>query len=281
MENEPISHGPRIGVLRREPAKKIKMKKERHFVSALARGLGVLACFRPGDKALSNHEIAKRCGLPKSTVSRLTYTLTKLGYLHFVEETANYRLGTATLALGSVMLARMDARRVARPLMQELADFSQAMVSLGICDRFNMIYVENCRSQAALTLSLDVGSRIPLATTAMGRAYLAVVSESERSELMKQIRQSDESAWSKTRAGIEAALDQYRHIGCCCSFGDWKKDVNAIAVGFRAGAGLPAMSVNCGGPAFNLPPKFLLDDVRPRLIDLVRKLEASLGSVHD
>jgi hypothetical protein len=56
--------------------------KDRLFVTALARGLQVLAAFRPGESALSNLEIAKRTGLPKSTVSRLTYTLTTLGICH-------------------------------------------------------------------------------------------------------------------------------------------------------------------------------------------------------
>jgi hypothetical protein len=100
-------------------------KEDRHFVTALARGLSVLSCFSSGEKMLGNLDIAKRCKLPKSTVSRLTYTLTKLGYLVYVEETGKYRLGTSTLALGSAMLARLDVRDLARPLMQELADFSK------------------------------------------------------------------------------------------------------------------------------------------------------------
>ena len=148
------------------------IKEDRHFVTALARGLELLACFRSGDKMLGNQELAERSKLPKSTVSRLTYTLTKLGYLQYDEQAGKYRLGTATLALGSAMLSRLDIRQMARPLMQELADFSHTMVSLGMRDRLSMIYVENCRSQAALTLRLDVGARIPVASTAMGRAYL-------------------------------------------------------------------------------------------------------------
>ncbi|MBE7248812.1 MAG: helix-turn-helix domain-containing protein, partial [Actinomycetospora chiangmaiensis] len=49
-------------------------KEDRHFVTALARGLSVLACFGPGRTSLANHDIAEACGLPRSTVSRLTYT---------------------------------------------------------------------------------------------------------------------------------------------------------------------------------------------------------------
>ena len=254
-----------------------KGKEDRHFVTALARGLEVLGCFRSGDRLLGNIEIARRCGLPKSTVSRLTYTLTRIGYLHYDEDSGKYRLGTATLALGSKMLARLDVRQMARPLMQALADFTGAAVSLGTRDRLSMIYVEHCRSQSAITISLDVGSRIPLATTAVGRAYLAATSGGERHATVALIRELDEFAWPKLREGLEKGLKEYAELGCCCPFGGWQKDVNAIAVAFRPGSAMPPMSINCGGPAFTLSPEFLMNEARPRLIELVRHIEESLG----
>ena len=106
-------------------------KPDRHFVTALARGLDVLSAFRSRDRMLGNQELARRCGLPKSTISRLTYTLVKHGYLeHTQDEAGNpgYKLGSAVLALGSAMIARMDMRALARPLMQDLADRSGAQV---------------------------------------------------------------------------------------------------------------------------------------------------------
>jgi DNA-binding IclR family transcriptional regulator len=249
-----------------------RVKEDRHFVTALARGLELLACFRSGDKLLGNQELAERSRLPKSTVSRLTYTLTKLGYLQYDEALGKYRLGSATLALGSAMLSRLDIRQLARPLMQELADFSQTMVSLGMRDRLSMIYVENCRSQAALTLRLDVGARIPIASTAMGRAYLAEVSSSERNDILERVRDLDELAWPALRDRIARAVEEYQTLGCCTSFGDWQPDVNAIAVAFRPADNAPPMSINCGGPAFNLKQEFLLEEVRPRLIAMVNTL---------
>src|SRR4249919_3465991 len=86
---------------RTKPRGKPRAKKDRHFVTALARGLEVLACFRSGDVMLGNGELAERCRLPKSTVSRLSQTLERLGYLRYVDDVAKYRLGGATLALGS------------------------------------------------------------------------------------------------------------------------------------------------------------------------------------
>lgn len=253
-----------------------KPKEDRHFVTALARGLEVLACFRHGETALSNNELAQRCKLPKSTVSRLTMTLTKLGYLIHVQESGRYRLGTACLALGSALLAKLDVRKIAHPMMQELANATGASVSLGVRDKLSMIYVENCRSTAALTLTLDVGSRMPLATSAIGRAWLAAVSATEREEALAQIRELDDLAWPGIQAGVSKALEDYRTLGIACSFGDWNKDVNGIARGFNPGNGLPVMAVNVGGPAHKLSPEFLLQEARPRLLQVVRAIEDSL-----
>ncbi len=251
----------------------------RHFVTALARGLEILACFRHGDRMLGNQELSRRCGLAKSTVSRLTYTLTHLGYLVYVGDSAKYSLGTATLSLGSAMLSRLDIRKLANPLMQELAEFGQCMVSLGSRDRLSMLYIDAVRGSAAVTLSLDSGARIQIATSAMGRAYLTAVPESERNEIMGKVRKlAGDARWPELQKGVAKALRDIRELGVCCSFGDWQKDVNAIAIPVRPGGGLPPMAINCGAPAYMVSKEFLLDKVRPRLIALADELETSLGT---
>jgi DNA-binding IclR family transcriptional regulator len=251
--------------------------EDRHFVGALARGLEVLACFRKGETLLGNQEIAERCKLPKSTVSRLTYTLTRLGYLHYVEKAAKYRLGTAVLALGTSMLARLDVRNVARPQMEDVAIFAKASVGLGARDRLSMVYVECVRGHATISLTVDVGSRISISTSAMGRAFLAVCTPTEREAIYEEIQALDNVNWAKTQDGIEKALSDYRELGCTCSFGDWHETVNAIAVGFRPGGGLPPMAVNCGAPSMVTSPEYLLQEVRPRLISLAKRLDGSMG----
>jgi DNA-binding IclR family transcriptional regulator len=252
-------------------------KQDRHFVTALSRGLDVLSCFRSGSRLLGNQDISERCRLPKSTVSRLTYTLTKLGYLHYVKESGKYRLGTATLALGSAVLGRFDVRDLARPLMQELADATGTSVALGARQRLSMVCIEVCKGNAVLSLNTEVGMRYPLATSAIGRAYLAVSGDTERADLMDQIRELDHVAWPALKQGIDTALAMYQTLGTCGSFGEWQPDVNGIAVGFRPGNGLPPMAINCGAPAFKVSSEYLLSEVRPRLIDLVRRIEEGLG----
>src|SRR5690606_34199745 len=131
----------------------------------------------------------------------------------------------------------------------ELAQELDVSVALGTRDRLQMIYLENCQGQGALTIRLDIGSRIPLATTAMGRALLAVVREVERAYLLDRMRRHFGAEWGEVKAGIEAAVEEYRLRGYVSSRGDWAHDVNAVGVPLV----LPDSTVvafNCGGPSF-------------------------------
>ena len=176
----------------------------------------------------------------------------------------------------------MRIRQVARPYMQELANYAGASVSLGSRDRLNLIYVEHCRSRGAVMLRLDMGSRIQIGTSAMGRAYLTAVSESERADILERVRElTVEERWPELKAGVEQALLDINELGVCCSFGEWQKDVNAIAIPVRPGGGLPPMCINCGAPAYIVSREFLLNEVRPRLIALARDLETSLGTASE
>lgn len=252
--------------------------EDRNFVTALARGLDVLTCYRRGETYLGNHEIAERCELPRSTVSRLTHTLSQLGYLHPAEGSGKYRLGTSLIALSSSVLAGLNVRHLAKPGMMELARFSNASVGLAVRDKLSMRYVECCQGSAAISLNVDIGSRLSIATSAMGRAYLAVCEANERTEILEDFEALDEIAWPRLHDSIDVALNDHATIGCCCSFGDWERSVSAIAVGFNPGGGLPAMAINCGAASVITSSEFLLDEVRPRLVELARSLEGVMGN---
>jgi DNA-binding IclR family transcriptional regulator len=253
------------------------LSKDRQFVSALARGLEILRAFAPNESLLGNQEIAARTGLPKPTVSRLTHTLTRLGYLSYSERLGKYQLGTPVLALGYAVLANMGVRQIARPHMQALADLTGVSVALGSRDRLNLIYVEYCRPNSTVTLRLDVGWRIPIATTSMGRALLAALPEAERRYLMDYIARREGGRWPELRARIERAIEEYATRGFTTAIGEWQKDVNAVGVALAPSDGSPILAFNCGGPSFLLPRERLENEVGPRLVNLVRNVEAALG----
>ena len=121
------------------------------FVSAVARGFSILRCFDHGEQYLGNLEIARRTGLPKPTVSRLTFTLSTLGYLSYSRAQEKYALGTAVLSLGHAYLQCNPVVAIARPLMQELAEHSGARVARCGGARIPVGYSPGLEAQARLT----------------------------------------------------------------------------------------------------------------------------------
>lgn len=253
-----------------------KAATDRSFVVALSRGLDVLRAFHPNDGLLGNQEIAARTKLPKPTVSRLTYTLTKLGYLTPVPRFEKYQLAPAAMALGYSALANMGIRHLSDPYRDQLMRETGGAVAIGARDRLSMIYFGQSRSELTVGVLLDVGSKVPIATTAMGRAYLWALPEDERAELMQEIKDHSGSNWPKIRDGIERAGECVAKHGFAMSAGEWHNDIHAVGVALKLNDGTGPYAFNCGAPAFKFSEVLLKNDIGPRLVAMVRNIEVAM-----
>lgn len=257
---------------------------DRQFVVALQRGLEILRCINPTDTWLGNQDFAERTGLPKATVSRLTYTLSKLGYLVYTEQTGLYRMGIPALGIGYACLAGLKIREIALPYMRELADIAGdgVLVSLGGRDGTSLIYIACARSPGVISLQLNVGSRISLARSSMGWAYMSAIDEDEREMLLPQIRERvGEDRWPTIKRNLKRAAKEIATRGFCTNFGEWHAQVNSVAVPFRSPQkDMPVLAFNCGGPSYVLSPERLERDLAPRLVELVRAISATGGTIY-
>jgi DNA-binding IclR family transcriptional regulator len=255
-----------------------KVATDRSFVVALSRGLDVLRAFQPNDGLLGNQEIAARTKLPKPTVSRLTYTLTKLGYLTPVPRFEKYQLAPAAMALGYAALTNLGVRHLSEPYREELMRETGGAVAVGGRDRLSMIYFGQSRGMT-LGVQLDVGSRIPIATTAMGRAYFWALPEEERTTLLRDLREYYGTRWAKMRDGLERAGETVAKHGFTISAGEWHDDIAAVGVALKLNDGTGPYAFNCGAPAFRFTEDRLRNDIGPRLLTMVRTIEAALGGI--
>ncbi|HBO6812661.1 IclR family transcriptional regulator [Pseudomonas aeruginosa] len=248
--------------------------KDRQFVTALARGLELLRCFTPRESLLGNQELAKKTGLPKPTVSRLTHTLTRLGYLRHLPHSGKYQLEVGVMSFGYAMLSNLSIRALARPLMEEMAGYAKAAVAMAARDRLSMVYLDVVHGEANLTMRRQVGSHLSLHRSAIGRACLAAMPEDEREFILGHIRKRHPEDWPEVRKGLERAFRDYADYGFCLSLGEWQRDVNAVGVALHHEShGL--LAFNCGGPSFHLKREKLEDDIGPRLLHMVHNIEAA------
>src|SRR5699024_12045043 len=92
-----------------------------NFVAALSRGFDILHCFDAQHGSLSHAEIARRVGVPRSTVVRMVATLLALGYLRYNASTERFSLSAGVLELGFRRLAHDGEIFVGMSFMQVLA----------------------------------------------------------------------------------------------------------------------------------------------------------------
>jgi len=246
---------------------------DRQFVAALARGLAILRCFRVGEHYLGNQEIAKRAGLPKPTVSRLTYTLTRMGFLQHSPLREEYALGPGVLVLGHSYLAAQKVREAARPLLQELADYAQATVALAETDGQRMVIVEICHGSPTYRLRVEVGERVPHNSTALGRAHLAAAPPDKFQVWLDSVQRNlpaDEA--EKVVADVQRSVREYEKHGFVFSCGDWSPETFAVGVPLVSADRNRILALSCSGPVFEMTRKRLTTEIGPRIVQVRDKI---------
>jgi len=248
--------------------------KDRNFITALARGLEVLRCFRPNEVELTNTDISERTGLPKPTVSRLTHTLCKLEYLVADPRSGTYRLGAGVLQLGFGVLAGMEIGDRAAEVLRDLRNGPNSYITAALGERFRdrVIYVAVQSSVEDVALTMHVGSRLPLFNSAMGRAILVAMPDEARAAVFESARRDDPEGDADRRARFEAARAEFEARGYCTGYGDWRSDVNGIAVPVYSLNGARIYGLNVGGPSFHVKKKQLESYYAPRLIEAGKRL---------
>jgi DNA-binding IclR family transcriptional regulator len=171
----------------------------------------------------------------------------------------------------------MSVRQVARPLMKELADYCNGSVSLGMRDRLSMVYVETSRSGNGIATLPDIGTAVPIAQSVIGRAYIASCTPPERDAVLNQLKVKEPEMHRKYRPQIDKALEDIRSRGFCVSHGEVLRDVHAVGVPMRRTVDGEVVAFNCTVPTFILKKGQLEEDIGPRLVAMVRNIEASLG----
>jgi len=248
------------------------------FVTSVARAFAILRCFKRGENALGNKELATRTGLPRSTIARLTHTLTELGYLERVPGLDKYALGIAVVGFGQIFLGALDLRQVARPLMQALADEVKATVALAARSGADMMFLEVVHGNPTFALGVAVGERVPRGTSALGRACAAGLPPECREQRLEEFRRvARPQDWPTVLRAYRQAFADYETHGFCFSLGDWNKDVFAVSVPLLASDPNRVMAFSCSLPARLVTREHLVAEVGPRLIAMRDRVQAALG----
>jgi IclR family transcriptional regulator, KDG regulon repressor len=153
--------------------------KQRKVIGSVDRALDILDLFDNRHAELGNAEIARLLDLPVGTAAGLIYTLKVRGYLAQNPNNRKYHLGFKLAERTRVLFDQLDLRRVALPHLEQLREWSQESVNLGIQDDHSVVYIERMFGNHSLGIRSELGKHAPMHSTALGKAILAFRSAEE------------------------------------------------------------------------------------------------------
>ena len=208
---------------------------DKYIVPALERGLKLLGEFSRENRSLSPPELARRLGLPRTTVFRLLNTLESLG---FIERSGNsgsdYRLGMAVLRLGFEYLASLELTELGQPLIERLCDEIRYPCNIVVRDGRSIVYVAKVTPPTPLTSSVRVGTRLPAHATVLGRVLLEGLSLAELRQLYPEAHlEAFSSNTPKTTLELFNMVERDRQRGYVHDEGFYEASISTIAAPVR------------------------------------------------
>ena len=254
------------------------MRISRNFIESLFRGLSILSALSESPHPLNLTELSSQLRLSKSTIQRLTFTLQHLGYIERDEETKKYRLGRKVLSLGLSMMRNLDIRRVALPYLEEASKEIGENVNLAIMDGMEIVYLERIKTQQILNVNLQVGSRLPVYSTSMGKVMLAFLPQDRLEEVLGKIVFQPLTPYTITnKEHLRKELKKIRKRGFAVNNEELSLGLRSVAAPVRNFEGEVIAAVNTGVLSIRVSLKKLETELAKKMIETADKISLALG----
>lgn len=249
--------------------------------SVVSHALRVLRCFSADEPTLGVTEIAARVGLHKSTVSRLLATLEREDVVERDPQTRRYRLGLGLISVAGPLLAELDERRVAYPVLLELTEQTKETSALLVWNGDQAVCVEQIPSPRQIKHTTPLGTRYNTALSSSVQLFLAEQPpERVRALLLSGIVELPDP----TEASIDVYLESLRQVaedGVALNYGKTSVEEVGVAAAVRDHRDQLVAAVMVAAPRYRVTPEqaeLLADAAVAAAREVSQRLGASPGA---
>src|SRR6202000_2386874 len=190
----------------------IKAREGIEFIESLDRGLRVLQSFAIDRRPMTLSDLAKVTNLPRATTRRILMTLQKAGFV--AGDDRLFSLTPRVLTLASAYLTSNQINTVMQPLMDDVSAKAKEVCSLAILDSDEAVFIARSSPARVFSTGLDVGYRLPLFCTSVGRVLLSRLSNDDLAKAIDQITMTAMTPETMTdKAAVIAAIITDRSKG--------------------------------------------------------------------
>jgi DNA-binding IclR family transcriptional regulator len=216
-------------------------------VGSVAGAALVLDALAASDSGLGVNELARRIAVNASTASRLLATLQEAGLVTRADG-GPYRLGLKLVTLSERVLAQLDVRQLARPLLARLVAETGETATLSLPGEDEAITVDFVPSPSSVVSMARVGRPSVPHATAAGKVMLAFTDAPASAALTPFTERTITDA-----AMLDAELAAVRERGWAEAVGEREPDLAALAAPVFGRGGMLAAILGVQGPVSRLP----------------------------
>ena len=179
-------------------------------IQVIDRALDILEILSIEKDGLGVTEIGNRIGLHKSTVHRILSAMAERGYIEKISGKGIYKIGLKFIEISSVYLNNIELKTEARSYLWELTSKLNQVTHLAILDGVDAVYIEKVDVLNNIRLYSQIGRRIPVHCSALGKSLLSGLSDAELEEKLKKY--SFVRYTKKTISDIESLITQIKEV---------------------------------------------------------------------
>jgi IclR family transcriptional regulator, KDG regulon repressor len=255
--------------------------KPSNLVQTIERAAQILDLVGQTSHGMSIRDLSARLSLPKGTVHRLLSSLAYFGYIRQDPQTKNYFLGLKLLELGNLIVDQFDLRRIAEPILKDLAGRTNETVHMVILDTNEIVYIDKIETEQArggLKMASRVGSRNLAHCCAVGKVLLSHLTEEDVDNLIAEKglpRKTDNTMTSPSqfKAHLKTVLQQ----GYAVDDEENEKGIRCVAAPILNDKGWAVSAISLSGPAFRVTKKLVQDTLKKEVMRAAVEISRLLG----
>ena len=253
------------------------LSEMKDFVTSLARGLVVIQAFDKEHGKLTLTEVAKRTELNRATARRFLFTLNQLGYVE--SDGKMFWLSPKILELGYAYLASQPIVDTVQPFIERVSKETGESCSVSVLDGFDVVYIARFLTHHIMSVTLNVGTRLPAYVTSMGRILLAHKSDEEIDSFLKDTQLKKFTEFTLVdRDQIKDNLKQAREDDYSIVCQELELGLRSVAVPIRNTRGQVVAAINVGTQAARISEEELKERILPSLQKAARDIQEVLPS---
>ncbi len=254
--------------------------QDRNSIKSVEKSFNVLSCFYDSNCALSLEEIVKQTGYKKTSCFRILKTLLNLKILEQNPKTKTYQFGPRLVLSGLAALKNMSLKKISLPILQKLRDETRETVNLSILNGKEILYVERLMSNYIVNLNVNVGDRLPIYCTSMGKAILAFLSENIAEKILAEFH--FEPKTKKTiidLTTLKKELSKIKIKGYANNDEELEKGLRAVAAPIFNHTGEAIAATNIVWTTARHPGRKVFEIFTPKIIAAAEQISSLLGYV--